>query len=186
MNRDIRLDRHRDKFTLEIIQKLNEAIIRYNIIDYDEMSIDKIVEEYELDRVANEALQVGQAITDYVKGCLDTFARQELSDLWKDAEKRAEEVVLLEVDERAKYNTKSAMKDFSQESAGIASEALVKSVVYERGKEFFNINSENWESRREAASNTAETGKRAQEKWVEDLKQVEKYYKRLVQGNKMK
>jgi hypothetical protein len=60
------------------------------------------------------------------------------------------------VDEREKDKTESAtmnLKDIGQESAGIMIEALrvVKSVMNERGKEFYNINSENWESWREPA-----------------------------------
>ena len=95
MKTDVRFDLGRNKFTLETLQKLNEAM-RYADVDYNKMTIDQMIEEYELKREANEALR--RAITDYVTSRLDTIARQEIGDLWKDAEKRAEEMVLLEVE----------------------------------------------------------------------------------------
>ena len=160
-----------EKYRPEIIEVLSDVML--NESDYDTKSIDEIIEQHELKKLAHEKLK--QLVTDHLKGQMEKTAKRGIDNIPKDLGELGDSKALLDVDDIANEKAESVMENFGPESAGI--ESLVKSFVHERAENFHKEKAEEFKKKREDALKAAKSVHEAREKEKEKLKKVQKDYK---------
>lgn len=179
MNNNIRFDLGLDDLKRTVMQKLNEAIL---YADYDKETWDEIIQEFELKKVANEALSA--AIKEYAEGRLKEDGEREMNDMWKDVEKDAGLMLTEEEGQMAQDRTNAVMEHFGQQSDGI--KALVDLAVLEGRKEWFNNHAESCATDRKNALKAANDAKASKQKLGKQLDEVKKEIEQLEAEHKEK